>query len=112
MENKINKTIDSALLKRRILDRLEKGKQTLDQAYEEAVPERLLESRQTAETASTVTDEFYDDLKEFGLVGEEKIESLDQGVKNRLHMMIQQEIINEEKNKLRRREAARRGLER
>lgn len=108
-----NERIDKTVFKKGILNRLDQEDKTLDEIYEAAIPVRMLEQRQTAQVAAEAGDEFYDDLKEFGLVGEEKIGDLDQGVRNRLHMMIQGEIVSGEREKLRRRrEAARRGMER
>lgn len=106
------KSIDSSVLKRRILDRLGDSERTLDNAYEEAVPERLLEARQTGQVAGEVTDDFYDDLKEFGLTGEEFIKDVPKTDMKRLGEIIQKEIQEEERQLLRRREAARRNLER
>lgn len=107
------KSIDSSVLKRRILDRLGDVERTLDNAYEEAVPERLLEARQTGQVAGEVTDDFYDDLKEFGLTGEELIKDVPKKDMKRLGEIIQKEIQKEQEFQLlRRREAARRNLER
>lgn len=58
------------------------------------------------------TDDFYDDLKEFGLTGEELIKDVPKTDMKRLGEIIQKEIQEEERQLLRRREAARRNLER